>query len=392
MQEVSGQMDEPRKSDESQSPPNASLDQQTFMNLIFETAPVGLAVVKSPELIFQLVNPAYQKYLPAADVDPLNRRYEDVWPAQQGFKGKELLQKVFESGEALDLDDHERIYSDGAARNFALRLRRLSWGDELVVLIIIWDTSEAVRAHKQMEQMLRSQEADLAAAVQASIEDMAELQRYLFESAEAKQKRFSQRLHSGPMQELYGVLFQLYSLQGELAQEQVTTMLTPPLAKIAELIQSMRKLHNELRPPTLDYFGLPSALKGHIRDLRESHPEIGFQVDLAPGEQILPEDLHVALFRICQEAIGNALQHARAKRIGIGFSVNDEIILEIQDDGQGFSVPESWKEFARRGRYGLLEAAERARSLGGRLEVVSEEGSGTRLRVRVPARAGEMET
>src|SRR3990172_12936465 len=112
MQEVSGQMDEPRKSDESQSPPNASLDQQTFMNLIFETAPVGLAVVKSPELIFQLVNPAYQKYLPAADVDPLNRRYEDVWPAQQGFKGKELLQKVFESGEALDLDDHERIYSD----------------------------------------------------------------------------------------------------------------------------------------------------------------------------------------------------------------------------------------------------------------------------------------
>jgi len=71
MQEVSGQMDEPRKSDESQSPPNASLDQQTFMNLIFETAPVGLAVVKSPELIFQLVNPAYQKYVPAADVNPL---------------------------------------------------------------------------------------------------------------------------------------------------------------------------------------------------------------------------------------------------------------------------------------------------------------------------------
>jgi signal transduction histidine kinase len=377
-------MDEPRISDDSQTPLNANLYQQTFMNLIFETAPFGMAVVKSPELIFQLANPAYQKYLPAADVDPVNRRYEDVWPEQQGFRGKELLQKVFESGEALDLDDHERTYSDGTARNFGLRLRRLSWGEELAILIIIWDTSEAARARNQMEEMLRSQEAELAAAVQANVENMAELQRYLFESAEAKQQRFSQQLHSGPMQELYGVLFQLYSLQGELEQEPVTTMLTPALAKIAELIQSMRKLHNELRPPTLDYFGLPSALRGQVRELQESHPEIEFQVALAPGEQILPERLQLALFRIYQEAIGNALQHARAKHIGIGFSINAEAVLEIQDDGQGFSVPESWKEFARRGRYGLLEAAERARSLGGRLEVASKQGSGTKLRAWMP--------
>jgi signal transduction histidine kinase len=58
--------------------------------------------------------------------------------------------------------------------------------------------------------------------------------------------------------------------------------------------------------------------------------------------------------------------------------------LEIRDDGQGFSVPENWKEFARRGRYGLLEAAERARSLGGRLEVASKQGSGTKLRAWMP--------
>lgn len=382
-------MDEPRKSDDSQSLPDESLEQPTFMDLIFETAPFGLAVVKSPELIFQVANPAYRKYLPAADLDPVNRRYEDVWPAQQGFRGKELLQKVFESGEALDLDEHERIYQDGIARNFGLRLRRMSWGEDLAVLIILWDISDAARAHNQMEQMRRSHEAELAAAVQASIQDMTELQRYLFESGEVKQKRFSQRLHSGPMQELYGVLFQLYSLQGELEQDQVTTMLTPALAKIAELIHFMRRLHNELWPPTLDYFGLPSALRGHIRELQESYPEIEFQIDLAPAEEILPERLRLALFRIYQEAIGNAVHHAEAKRIGIGFSVNTEAVLEIQDDGQGFSVPESWKEFARRGRYGLLEAAERARSLGGRLEVESGAGRGTRLRALVPVEAGE---
>ena len=75
------------------------------------------------------------------------------------------------------------------------------------------------------------------------------------------------------------MLFQLYSLQGELKHEQVTTLLTPILAKIAAVNQLLRKIYDELWPPTLDSFGLPSAINGHLRNLQESYPEIEFKVD-----------------------------------------------------------------------------------------------------------------
>jgi len=103
--------------------------------------------------------------------------------------------------------------------------------------------------------------------------------------------------------------------------------------------------------------------------------------------QMLPEKVQMALFRIYQEAISNVARHAGAGCVLIRFYLNEErVLLEISDDGCGFQVPERWILLARRGRLGLLGAAERADSTGGRLEVESASGKGTVVRVVAPRR------
>lgn len=377
-------MDEAQNGDESDYGLSDDSNPRRLLKLIFEITPVGVAVVKYPGLTFQVANPAYLKCLPDADLDPIDQKYADVWPPDDGFESLALVEKVIETGDDLDLDDHEQIYPDGNRRNFGLRLRRLPWGEALAVLIIIWEMTELAQAREQMGEMIRTREAELEAAVQECVEDMLALERNLFGSMEAKRKELSDRLHNTATQELYGVVFQLHSLQGELEQEAMVDALSSILARISQVNQVLRSIYNELWPTTLNSFGLSSAINGHLKNLQESYPEMAFRVDFATNGLSLAEELRVALFRIYQAGITNVVEHAEAKRVEIRFSMDDEIVLEIRDDGDGFRVPESWREFARNGQYGLLEAAERAKSLGGRLEVASEGGKGVSFRVLIP--------
>lgn len=101
--------------------------------------------------------------------------------------------------------------------------------------------------------------------------------------------------------------------------------------------------------------------------------------------QTLPERVRMALYRIYQIAITNVLRHAQATQVWIQFKLNrEDVILEIKDNGRGFEVPERWIELARQGHLGLVGALERAEAIGGRLQVESEPGRGSLVRVTAP--------
>ncbi|HEX6303219.1 MAG TPA: PAS domain-containing protein [Anaerolineales bacterium] len=377
-------MVESRQIDDSENPTTEEPFQQTLLKLIFEITPIGLAVVKSPDLIYRMANPAYQKCLPNVGLDPIDHTYEEVWPPDDGFESLTLIQKVIETGDAFDSDDFELVYPDGQVRNFGLRLRRLSWGEALAVLIITWDITELGRTRRQSDQLLSSSDEKLQAAKDEGVKKMLEFERYLFASLDSERKRLSEMLHNGPVQELYAILFQVHSLQAELEKATVVEAFNPILSRINKVNQVLRDIYYDLWPTTLNTFGLASAISGHVKNLQESHPEVEFHIDLATNGRSLREDLRLAIFRIYQTGITNSLEHANGTRVAVNLSINDEIVLEIQDDGQGFKIPDSWLEFARKGQYGLMEAAERARSLGGRMEIASQEGKGTKLRVILP--------
>jgi signal transduction histidine kinase len=154
-----------------------------------------------------------------------------------------------------------------------------------------------------------------------------------------------------------------------------------------QVIQMLRSIMSELRPPTLAPFGLEKAIRSHAERFQEVHPELELHLDLMPDQQNLSEPVRLALFRIYQQALTNVVRHADARQINIRFYLNtDRAALEIEDDGRGFDVPARWIGLVRQGHLGLAGAAERAGAVGGQLNVISAPGQGTRLQVSVPYR------
>lgn len=225
---------------------------------------------------------------------------------------------------------------------------------------------------------------DRLSEVERIRDELAEAQTRLTEGREEERKRLARELHDGPIQDLYAVLHNV-----EMIAEEDGIGLKSRLngwhQTVQRIVGTLRDVCIELRPPLLADFGLEVTMRSHAARFRGLHPDIHVEIDLIPLGVRLPERVQLALFRIFQEALNNAAQHGRARSIRVRLEADAEgLHLEIVDDGCGFVVPTRWIEFARRGHLGLLGIAERAGSIGGRLEVVSEPGGGTRLHVGTP--------
>ena len=215
--------------------------------------------------------------------------------------------------------------------------------------------------------------------------ELAELQRRLIDNLENERLELARELHDGPMQELYGLGFQLDTLNSDFLAGQGAAAVADLKVNLLKVIQSLRTISRELRPPALAPYGLEKAIRSHADTLRQSNPDLNIHLSLDADGQQLPEPVRMSLFRIYQTAITNVIRHARAQHAEVRFSFDrDQALLEIEDDGQGFEVPKRWITLARQGHMGLVGAAERAEAAGGKLQVDSLPGRGTRIRVVVP--------
>lgn len=208
-------------------------------------------------------------------------------------------------------------------------------------------------------------------------QELVESHQRLADSREAERLHVAQELHDGPLQDLYGVRLHLGDVPGEAGAR--------AQADLQAIIDRLRQICHDVRPPALMPFGLEVAIRSHAERFRAAHPEIHLELDLEPDRQQIPERTRLALYRIYQQALANIAQHADAQHARVSLSLHrDQIALTIRDDGRGFIPPARWLALARRGHLGLLGASERAEGIGGRLEVVSAPGDGTLIRVTAP--------
>ena len=120
-------------------------------------------------------------------------------------------------------------------------------------------------------------------------------------------------------------------------------------------------------------------------DGRTDDEKIRLELEETHEGTLLPEEVSLALFRIYQETLTNFTKHARATKGTVRLiSTPGQVILEMEDNGVGFSLPKDWLELARRGHLGLVGMRERAEAIGGRLQVDSQPGQGSRIQVVVP--------
>ncbi|HDH09943.1 MAG TPA: sensor histidine kinase, partial [Chloroflexi bacterium] len=149
-----------------------------------------------------------------------------------------------------------------------------------------------------------------------------------------------------------------------------------------EALRDMRLLLFELRPPELEQVGLAAALQARLEAVEG---RAGLETELrVEGEGRLPPEIEEGLYRIAQEALNNALKHAQARKVTVYLRQDERgVTLEVADDGIGFDP----KAVEGKGM-GLRSIAERVRLMGGRLEIQSEPGKGTRVRVSVETHKG----
>jgi signal transduction histidine kinase len=153
---------------------------------------------------------------------------------------------------------------------------------------------------------------------------------------------------------------------------------------VDDALERVRSLSLDLRPSQLDDLGLQPALRWYLdRQSRNTGLEVQFTAEL-PQERLDP-DVETACFRIAQEAMTNILRHAGAKRVRVNIHARDgELELLVEDDGKGFNVPAAQARAVSGQSLGLLGMQERAELAGGRIEMSSAPGKGTRVQARFP--------
>jgi signal transduction histidine kinase len=197
----------------------------------------------------------------------------------------------------------------------------------------------------------------------------------------AERNRWARELHDSVTQSLYSL-----TLLAEAGQRMIQVGDVPQIAgnqtRLGEIaqqaLQEMRLLVYELRPLALESEGLVGALEQRLETV-ERRAGIKARV-LVEGEIQLAPDLEEELYGIAQEALNNALKHAKASEVVLSVRVTEgSVALEVADDGQAFDLP----DVRDKGGLGLISMRERADKIGGQLEIDSAPGAGTRVRISV---------
>jgi len=210
----------------------------------------------------------------------------------------------------------------------------------------------------------------------------AEARRQLEREVLAKDRnRIARELHDGVIQSMYGIGLVIEGIRSEVARPSVRDQLSGLTETINMLIDDLRAYINDLTPTRLAKRGLGSEIFSLANEFQASTGVVA-TVKLHEHIDEIGADLGRDLVQIAHEALANVAKHASASRVVISLRLTAQSIrLEVADDGTGMAPSPA------RGR-GLPNMLKRVQAWGGKVEIGSAHGTGTAIRVWIPARAG----
>jgi len=236
------------------------------------------------------------------------------------------------------------------------------------------------RENAQLARELERLNHSLEAQVIARTAELRALSSRLLKIQEDERRAIARELHDQVGQMLTGLKFQLEAAAaqaGPAAQEK----LTEARATAADLLSHVRELTQLYRPRVLDDLGLRPALEWHANQFQRQ-TGIAVALDLNLPEGRLPSELETVVFRITQEALTNIARHAGTKTASLSITSDERnLLVEIADRGKGFELAQV---LARNDAVGLAGLRERVSLAGGRLDLFSQPGAGTRLQAEFP--------
>ncbi len=237
-----------------------------------------------------------------------------------------------------------------------------------------WLTTLARQAAVVLETVrYAEQEKHVASEMQA-------LYRQAVAARESERERLARELHDGVLQDLCAVSRDLKALE---AQGDGSEKLSVLVSRSNESVQILRAICHDLRPPLLS--NNPTlALKALVERLDAQSPA-PIYIEISAESLHVPEEAALAIYRVAQEALHNAIQHADASEIAVRLThYPDRLRMTITDDGQGIPNGADLRRFVAEGHFGMAGMRERAAMIGGTLDIQSAPDYGTVVVLEVP--------
>jgi PAS domain S-box-containing protein len=246
--------------------------------------------------------------------------------------------------------------------------------------IRLMGTMQDVTDRKQTEEKLRK-----------SQQNLRHLASQLLTAQESERERISRELHDQLGQSLLVLKLQANRVERRLdkGQTAIREEVHEITHQLDQLVDEIRRLARDLSPAMVRDLGLSSALKRLIEEFSR-HYDIQADIDQMEGmDELFPRETQINIYRTFQECLTNIGKYAQASRLSVAIEREDsQVSFMVADNGRGFKVNEVLGDSTRRG-LGLMAMKERARMMGGSLEIRSEEGKGTRIALLIPVNAGQ---
>ena len=350
-----------------------------------------------------------------ADLAEIDRRVADVLSVSRAVidagntNRGDTLRRLAEEGRATNAANH-KVDALIAGQQLLLRTREWSlrrdvsdiyWGlvaTAAIVLCVLAATIVLVELDQRRQaaarDRLRSENERLEEAVRERSATLAEANRELtwfsrraIQIQERERRSLALELHDQIGQELASLVLSLTRHEREIA----AFGLTDARGVVQESIEIARAaygdVHNlalDLRPAMLDRLGLVPTLQWYAhRQAKHSGCQVAVEADAFPV--VLPSEILIAAFRIVQEAVSNAVRHAKPQRVEIQARYRPSCVeLHIRDDGSGFDPDETTGQQERSAGLGLMGMRQRAQGVGGNVSIRSGPGLGTQIVALLP--------
>jgi len=271
---------------------------------------------------------------------------------------------------------------------------------------IIWALDNYYEAQKHAEKLLRSQMlvdqelinqeslynqlvnhlTEQITALDSTNQTLQNAQRRLIADSEEERKFLAREIHDQIIQDLLSTNYQLEALD---CLDQNPEALHKDLSQIQDNIRTMidelRIICGNLRPPTIDSLGLNAAIQSFAQDWSK---RFGIEVYLHLDPEIgrISEAIELSIYRIVQESLSNIHKHSSATVAQINLKRNSPraLMITIEDNGEGMEEKLALGSFSKSGHYGLVGIEERVKLLGGRLRIQNKAEGGLLIQAEIP--------
>ncbi|WP_432408846.1 sensor histidine kinase [Wukongibacter sp. M2B1] len=232
----------------------------------------------------------------------------------------------------------------------------------------------------------------LSGNLQGVFEQLEDIQQRQFmgikiiKAQELERQRVSREIHDGPAQTMANVVLkaELCDRLIDIDKQRAKTELQLLKEIVRDSLKDIRKIIYDLMPMSLDDLGLIPTIQRLVLNFeKETEASVDFVVN--ENNEIKESILLLTIFRITQEALNNIKKHAKARRVSIRLDIGSEnIYIRIIDDGIGFNVEEKVNSVDDKNGFGLYSIKERVDLLKGKINIESQKGEGTQIKVTIP--------